>query len=146
MENLRLSEHYYLYDLIKSETAYKMKIHEQYEPSAYIINNLSNLAFHVLDNVKWKFPDVKVTSGYRCERLNKIVGGVSNSQHIIGQAADLVCDNMVGLWEYLQELYFDQLIQEVDHIHVSYNLQKNRNAVIIKWLPKGDILKQKKIR
>ena len=30
-----------------------------------------------------------VTSGYRCERHNKAVGGSSRSQHLIGRAADI---------------------------------------------------------
>ena len=36
----------------------------------------------------WGKP-IKVTSGYRCPRLNTMVGGVKNSQHVLGQAADI---------------------------------------------------------
>lgn len=32
-----------------------------------------------------------VTSGYRCPTHNRAVGGVSNSQHVRGTAADIVC-------------------------------------------------------
>lgn len=32
-----------------------------------------------------------VTSGYRCPRHNYNVGGVSNSQHVKGNAADIYC-------------------------------------------------------
>ena len=32
---------------------------------------------------------VIITSGVRCERRNREVGGVPNSQHLFGQAADL---------------------------------------------------------
>lgn len=37
-----------------------------------------------------------VTSGYRCEKLNKAVGGAKGSQHRLGQAADIrsVSDNV----------------------------------------------------
>jgi uncharacterized protein YcbK (DUF882 family) len=32
---------------------------------------------------------IKVTSAYRCKAHNKSIGGVSNSQHILGKAADI---------------------------------------------------------
>jgi len=32
---------------------------------------------------------VKLTNAYRCPKHNKAVGGVSNSQHILGKAADI---------------------------------------------------------
>jgi uncharacterized protein YcbK (DUF882 family) len=30
-----------------------------------------------------------VTSGYRCQKHNKAVGGAANSQHVLGTAADI---------------------------------------------------------
>ena len=33
---------------------------------------------------------IRVKSAYRCEEHNKSIGGVSNSQHILGKAADIV--------------------------------------------------------
>jgi uncharacterized protein YcbK (DUF882 family) len=35
-----------------------------------------------------RFP-IKITSGYRCPSHNKEVGGVSNSQHVLGKASDI---------------------------------------------------------
>lgn len=35
-----------------------------------------------------------VTSGYRCPEHNAEVGGVSNSQHVEGTAADITCDGI----------------------------------------------------
>lgn len=32
---------------------------------------------------------IKITSGYRCSKHNKEVGGVSNSRHLMGQAVDI---------------------------------------------------------
>ena len=32
---------------------------------------------------------IKITSAYRCPSHNKEVGGVSNSQHVLGKAADI---------------------------------------------------------
>ena len=35
-----------------------------------------------------RFP-IKITSAYRCPSHNKEVGGVSNSQHVLGKASDI---------------------------------------------------------
>lgn len=44
----------------------------------------------LLDRIRdWvKFP-MKVTSGFRCPEHNKAVGGVANSYHLSGEAADI---------------------------------------------------------
>jgi len=34
----------------------------------------------------------KITSGYRCQQHNAMVGGVSSSSHTRGWAADIACD------------------------------------------------------
>lgn len=37
---------------------------------------------------------IMVNSGYRCPLKNKAVGGVPNSQHLKGEAADITCAEM----------------------------------------------------
>ena len=82
---------------------------------------------------------LKVTSGYRCPDLNKAVGGVPTSQHVVGQAGDLIPEG-VGILEAYQkilasDLVYDQLIYEHSGnaywIHISYLEGKNRNEVLI---------------
>lgn len=52
--------------------------------------NLNDLVINVLDPLREAYgKPIRVTSGYRCARLNKAVGGVENSQHMKGQAADI---------------------------------------------------------
>lgn len=56
---------------------------------------------------------VVVTSGYRSEELNKVVGGVPNSQHIKGQAVDFYVEGMTArqVAAYIKQFYpYDQLI------------------------------------
>ena len=56
---------------------------------------------------------VVVTSGYRSEELNRVVGGVPNSQHIKGQAVDFYVERMTAkqVAEYIKKFYpYDQLI------------------------------------
>lgn len=63
---------------------------------------------------------IKITSGYRCERLNKLVGGVPNSSHTRCWAADIAVDGMSPkelfhwLWGFLigSKIKFGQLLIE----------------------------------
>ena len=44
-----------------------------------------------LDGIREEFGEpIEVTSGFRCWKVNEAVGGVKNSQHLAGQAADIV--------------------------------------------------------
>ena len=72
-----------------------------------------------------------VSSGYRCKQLNALVGGVKNSHHILGCAADIIAGNRADhrkLFKMIQKMQqegrikFTQLILEGDGrwIHISY--------------------------
>ncbi len=43
---------------------------------------------------------IKLTNAYRCPKHNKKVGGVSNSQHILGKAADIQVNGLDPLEVY----------------------------------------------
>ena len=53
-----------------------------------------DLTLEVLQPLRnaWGKP-MRVNSGYRCEELNRLVGGVASSQHVKGEAADIACEN-----------------------------------------------------
>jgi len=82
---------------------------------------------------------VLITSGYRCPELNKKVGGVANSQHIVGEAADIAISDESISDKRLKESFlfiqnnccFDQLILEHKNgrswIHVSCCRDQQRN-------------------
>lgn len=64
----------------------------QDEPSLQVCNNLVYLCAHVLQPLRDELKrPVIINSGYRSEALNKFVGGVSDSYHRRGLAADLRC-------------------------------------------------------
>jgi len=48
------------------------------------------LITNILDPLResWGNPII-VSSGYRCQELNKAVGGAKTSQHLLGQASDI---------------------------------------------------------
>lgn len=77
-------------ELIKSDTATRLNIDNT--PSDEIIKNLETLIAELLDPFREAWGDaLRVTSGYRCEKLNsKIAGASKTSAHLIGYAADLV--------------------------------------------------------
>ena len=80
------------------------------------------LVCEVLDPVREKLGmPIVVNSGYRCENHNKDVGGVRNSQHLRGEAADIHCQDNERLKQLIIENgKFDQLITYPTFLHVSY--------------------------
>ena len=75
-------------EFVKSQTATAHSI--QNVPSAEAVRNLELLVSRVLDPLReaWGGPII-ITSGYRSEELNARVGGVKNSYHTRGMAADI---------------------------------------------------------
>ena len=130
-------KYFSLYELTRSDTAKRMGYDNT--PTEQITRNLQDLVTNVLDPLRlaWGRP-IKVTSGYRCPKLNKKVGGAASSQHMYGQAADITTmsdhpDDNMELLKLLIELKlpFDKLISEyVDEkgrpnwIHVSFSPKK----------------------
>lgn len=68
-----------------------------------------------------------VTSWYRNDAVNKLVGGVPNSQHRLGEAVDFQCPGKSPfaicqlLRDYSNSLDYDQLILEPGWVHISFN-------------------------
>ena len=63
-------------------------------PSMEVIQNLQHLCIHVLQPLRDAIGrPVYITSGYRSAKLNARVGGVKNSYHLRGLAADIHVDN-----------------------------------------------------
>jgi hypothetical protein len=132
MEKIKLSNYYMLSDLVKSETAGRLRLTEQFSPPVAVINRLSFLCLNILDPAKEIYPDLKINSGYRCGRLNDHVGGVPYSQHINGEAVDIWCGNLLSLYAWLKMRPFDQLILHNKYIHVSFVSTGNRNMILDK--------------
>ena len=120
-------------------------------PTSDAIQCIDDLVANVLDKLRseWGRPII-VTSGYRCKELNAAVGGARNSQHLKGQAADIVSDDFDEFRRFVRRWCkdndFDQCIfehksrREVDGrnvvssdsewIHISYVEGRNRRQML----------------
>ena len=127
-------------ELCASETARRRGIDNR--PSAAIAGKLQTLIEQLLDPIRaaWGAP-ITVNSGYRCPALNRAVGGVSTSQHLKGEAADITVgstadnkrlfDKIVAM-QAAGRIAFAQLIDESGYkwIHISYRAGANRNQTL----------------
>ena len=95
--------------------------------------NIEALVENVLNPARQRYGGpVLVNSGYRCQKHNAEVGGVANSQHMRGEAADICCGDNERLAKIIEENgRYDQLIRymgpggKIRFIHVSWK----RNGV-----------------
>lgn len=133
-------KYFTLNELIKSDAARRSKINNT--PNKQEENNLIALVENILDPLREAYgKPIIVTSGFRCERLNKLVNGSKTSQHRTGQAADIrtvedTVEENKKLFDLAQELNlpFDQLIDEYnfDWVHISYSPRNRKQILHIK--------------
>lgn len=125
------SEFYTLRELTKSSTA--SRYHIDNSPSEDIVRNLQYGVDMVLDPLRRLYgKPIVITSGYRCPELNKRVGGVANSWHTQGNAADIHVSSLAEASKIFSNL---QKIPSVDTalfehsttgqwLHVQWNMNK----------------------
>ena len=101
--------------------------------------NIEALVANVLDPVRDEYgKPIYVNSGYRCEAHNRKVDGVPKSQHLLGQAADIRCDDNAKLAKLIvQQGRFDQLIIYPTFLHVSYKRNGNNRHRVLKKTASG---------
>ena len=145
---MKLSEHFSLSEFTRSSTAESLGIDNSLDLNntghRQIIGNLRALCAEVLEPLREHIgKPLIISSGYRCKALNKAVGGVANSQHLVGEAADLCIPSVAEAREWMRWLMdntrFDQLILEHNRhgthwLHVSHkaDADKNRQQVMLK--------------
>ena len=144
------ASYFTLQELSKSATAERLTIDNT--PPRAAQRMLTILVEQLLDPIRRCYgAPIIVTSGYRCPALNTAVGGVANSHHIVGCAADIVGGlppppptggGDLPPNRYLYEIIvhmqregairFTQLIPEKDYrwLHISYVPGMLRNQII----------------
>ena len=146
--NTPITMNFTIEELYASATAKAKGINNK--PNVQQTINLVYLTAYVLEPLRVAMNEpIKIGSGFRCQALNKAVGGVYNSQHLKGQAVDLCIDGDMKKgkkwFDYIRKnLPFDQLIWEHNSkgsywVHVSYvypDFGRNRRQVIENLLKK----------
>ena len=127
-------------ELTASATAERLAIDNT--PPRAAQQMLTVLVEQLLDPIRRRYgAPIIVTSGYRCPALNTAVGGVANSHHIIGCAADITAGSiernralfaLIIDMQAAHAIRFTQLIAEKGYrwLHISYVPGMLRNQVI----------------
>ena len=121
-------------ELCKSDKAKQNNIKNT--PDLAELDNMLNLIVYCLQPIREMLgKPMIISSGFRSAHLNKLVGGVSNSQHLTGQAVDFTVpgETVAGIIFKIQtsNIEYDQLINEYDKwVHISYNKGNNRKQVL----------------
>ena len=116
--NTPVTMHFTIEEMYASDTAKRLGINNK--PNMQQMINLVYLCAYVLEPLRVAMGEpIKIGSGFRCEKLNKAVGGVYNSQHLKGQAADLCIDGDIEKgrkwFEYIKKnLPFDSTLCAAD--------------------------------
>ena len=126
-------------ELYASDTAKKYGIDNT--PNSIVISHLQQL-INFLNPLREAWGStIRVSSGYRCEKLNRFVGGSKTSSHLIGYGVDLIPVNgkmdafKKFIIDYMKNKMFDQCIIEksgkTEWIHIGlYNLKGQQRKMI----------------
>lgn len=137
---MNLTANFTLEEMSKSPTAIRYGLVNI--PSHEAIESLTLLCIHILQPLRNLLGPIAVNSGYRSPEVNKLVGSQPNSQHILGEAADIEAHQMDNyqLAKFITEnnFPFDQLIlegytkgsPESGWVHVSYSPSVIRRSVL----------------
>ena len=93
-------------------------------PTLQVVANLTYGCHLLLEPARAIAGPIIINSGYRSEAVNRKVGGVSNSQHLVGQAADIRPRDPARFWPLVEFLkaceHTDQLLTGNGWLHISW--------------------------
>ena len=125
-------------EMIRSVKADEFNI-DNFPNQCDIIDNII-FTMECLDNIREQYgKPLYILSGYRCDELNRKVGGKDKSQHKKGQAADINLGSVEANREFfnwcetnIKELHIDQLIDESHYswVHLSFTKENQRHQVL----------------
>ena len=134
MENI--SEHITYDEATVSPTSLRFGIKNC--PTSEQLLSMQTVANNCFENLReWYGKPIKINSFFRCDELNKKVGGAKNSQHTKGEAIDMSAgskEENKKLFDWCKlNLKFDQLINEYNYswVHISFRAGANRNQTLI---------------
>ena len=94
-------------------------------PTMQVVANLTYGCHLLLEPARQEVGPIMINSGFRNARVNRLVGGVNNSQHLLGQAADIRPADpkqFAKLVDFLKNWeHTDQLLTGNGWLHISWN-------------------------
>lgn len=121
-----------------SPTALRLGINN--EPNEAQYTAMVMVAEMCFEKARSVFGPIKINSFFRCEDLNKAVGGSKTSHHVLGSAIDMTLGSRSKnkkLFEWCKDnLQYTQLIHEYgdgtgpDWVHISYIPEDLKNQVL----------------
>ena len=119
MENIKLSEHFTLAECCN------WKKYPANQPTMQQVVNMAYGCLMLLEPARKAIGcPIIVNSGFRCEAVNRQVGGVRNSQHLQGCAADVRPKDPAQFHRLVSFLkaheHTDQLLTGPDWLHISW--------------------------
>jgi uncharacterized protein YcbK (DUF882 family) len=119
LDDVRLSPHFKLDEFIKAEK------YPDNKPTLQDVVNMAYGCLMLLEPARIEVGPIIVNSGFRNSRVNRLVGGVKNSQHLCGQAADIRPKDHAQFQRLVAFLkaspYTDQLLTGSTWLHISWN-------------------------
>ena len=119
MENTRLSNHFKLGEFLN------LGKYSDNIPTMQHVANMTYGCLMLLEPARQVVGPIIINSGYRNPRVNTLVGGVRNSQHLLGQAADIRPQDPSQFQHLVDFLkthdLTDQLLTGSGWLHISWN-------------------------
>ena len=119
INDIRLSPHFKLGEFIK------LSKYPDNKPTMQDVANMTYGCLMLLEPARQVVGPILINSGFRNSRVNALVGGVKNSQHLLGQAADIRPKDprkFQLLIDFLKNSeYTDQLLTGNGWLHISWN-------------------------
>jgi len=132
---MRLSKHFSLEELTKSDTAVRLDIDNT--PTVEVIHNLTFLAEKLEDVRALLRTPMLVSSGFRSLLLNRHLGSKDTSSHVKGLAVDFISPSFGNPEAVVKaivdsDIQYDQIILEFNRwVHLSFTKEKPRLQSLI---------------
>ena len=119
INDIKLSPHFKLGEFLN------LKKYPENIPTMQVVANLTYGFHQLLEPARQIVGPIIVNSGFRNETVNRRVGGVRTSQHLLGQAADIQPRDPSQFWHLVEFLkiceHTDQLLTGNGWLHISWN-------------------------
>jgi hypothetical protein len=119
LNDIRLSAHFKLGEFINLQK-YADNI-----PTIQAVVNMTYGCLMLLEPARQEVGPIIINSGFRNDDVNRKVGGVKNSQHLLGQAADIRPRDPTKFQQLVEFLkrhpQTDQLLTGTGWLHISWN-------------------------